>query len=144
MKHFEPVVSVLLLLSCLSVAACRTTPLPGVEVGNPSKSSVSFKIVPEEGDQVYQVTLLESNQALVEKMRRTDDGDTFVEAVTVPYRQNDRDVTLSATFSDESTLGLTATLDDLDSVVSHSVRVNGDEVVACVEDRIRTRCRVDS
>lgn len=136
--------SLLFLAGLVLIIGCRQDPFPGVELGNPSKGGTTVKVVPDKGDQFYQLTFLEGHEALVEKYVAAPE-ESLVDSVVVPYQETGESWSLQATFSDGTTVTLEGTVNEQRTVTSVTVRVDSREVASCFETReTGTRCRTAS
>lgn len=118
----------------IGTSGCGTTrPHPGIEAGNPDldPETTTIRAIPEEGDEIYEVTFLDENNASVSRV--SSQSGSAVETVIVPYSRENDLLSLEASFSNENNIDLEATVDKEAGIVSGILKINGEEVDACFE-----------
>lgn len=117
----------------VSGIGCTEKPLPGIEVANPDLDAESVRIVPEAGDETYQVRLLDEAAAAVDQLEDRPEGASLLDSIIVPYSRIGASITLRATFSNARTIVVSTTFGTAGTLLSGVLQVDGFQTAACFE-----------
>lgn len=117
---------------CFALAGCNTQPNPGIEAGNPNVGIKTLRVVPDNANNIYEVTLVDEKNASVSELENADDP-VVLHAASVPYILENNLLILKASFADSHEIALSAALERGDGSISGTLQVDGSFVSACFE-----------
>ncbi len=112
---------------------CNESPLPGIEVANPDLEAESVRIVPETGNETYELRLLNEVSASVDQLETGEEKKSLLDSVVVPYSRIGASITVRATFSNARRIVISTTFGTAGAPLSGVLQVDGFQTAACFE-----------